>query len=407
MDNFKFSNKSAVSFAIVILLIVGAFGGGLIVGGAAKTLNVGASGGAPFDMNYIQDVYTRLSNNYLGDLPDSAKLTYGVAKGLVDSLGNEYSAFLDPKEAKDYLNSADSAFEGIGVTLGFDGTYTKIISPLEGYPGQKAGLLPGDLILAVNGEDVTGQQAEIVTTKIRGEANTVVKLKIYRPSASKNLEFDITRARIKLDNITYKEVKPGVFKINIVKFTEGAAGNKSGMQVFNDNWDKIVQEISAKNPKAIVLDLRNNPGGYVESVRHVAEEFLKSNQVIMGEEEKNKATQTYTDNRAGKFENIPVTVLVNSGSASAAEIMSAAIQDNKLGKVVGETTVGKGVEQTLLTLPDNSLLIVVFQKWLTPSGRQITKQTPITPDVKVELTPQDVEAGKDPQLAKALEVLGY
>jgi carboxyl-terminal processing protease len=406
METSKFSNKSAISFAIGTLAVITAFGGGLVIGSNATRASIAVSSNLPFDADYIQNIYSNVKNNYLGDIPDGKDLTYGVAKGIVESLGSEYSSFLNPTEAHEYLNSADSAFEGIGVTLGYDGTYTKIVSPLDGYPGQKAGLLPGDLVIEVNGENVTGKQPEIVTTKIRGKADTQVKLKIYRPSTSQNLDFEITRTRIKLDNITYKEVKPGIFKINIVRFTEGPNGGRSGPQVFNDSWDKVVQEVSAKSPKGIILDLRNNPGGYVESVRHVAEEFLKQNQTIMGEEEKNKASQTYTDTRGGKFENIPVTVLVNSGSASASEILSAAIQDNKIGKVVGETTVGKGVEQTVITLPDNSLLIIVFQKWLTPSGRQITKETPITPDYKVDLTPADAQAGKDPQLDKALEVLG-
>lgn len=402
--------KATVWFVVSILLIIAAFGSGVIVGGASNkqpTQQLVATQGSAFDVNYLNEVYATIEDQYLGNLPDTDTLTRSMAKGMVDALKDQYSAFLDPVESEGYFDSMASAFEGIGVQLGYDGNYTTVDTPLDGFPGQKAGLQSGDQILEVNGEDVSGQRPETVATKIRGEAGTDVNLKLYRAAEQRIFDVSITRGRIDLDNISYKMLDNGIAIIDITRFTEGDDGNQSGVEVFKIDWDAIVTKVVAENPKGIIVDLRNNPGGYVQAVKYVAEEFLSSNQIVLQEQSKGGDLEKFIDERVGRLEQIPMVVLVNEGSASASEIFAGAIQDNNRGKVVGgERTVGKGVEQRLLTMKDNSILMLVFRRWLTAGGRQLSKDSPIIPDQIVKLDDKNTQNGQDPQLQKALELLG-
>lgn len=388
------------NYAVVVILVAFAFGAGLLVGSNSPSP---VTGGANFfDGAYLQKIYSNIKAEYINELPSTTDITRGMAKGLVESLGDKYSSYLSPQEAADYLEGNDSAFEGIGVQLDFNGSYTFVLSPLDGYPGQKAGLLAGDLILEVDGSDVSGIRPELVATKIRGQAGTKVKLTVYREAEAKALDFEITRERIDLENITFEKLDNGVVRIDIVKFTEGREEGKDPVKVFNDAWDKVANQVKSLSPSAIVLDLRNNPGGYVDSVKYVAEEFLSKGNIIMQEEDKQGSREQIRDYRDGKFETVPLVVLVNEGSASASEILAAAIQENGRGKVVGMPTVGKGVEQKVLPLDDDGLLFLVFKRWLTPKANQLSPESPVTPDVEVKFDPA---VGTDNQLTRALESL--
>lgn len=387
-----------------VMLVVIAFAVGLLLGRSSilnsnQTAQLAEYG---IDSAYLEELLQEVKDNYLSDVPGGEDLTYGMAKGLVESLGDEYSAFLDPEQAKEYMDLSDSAYEGIGVQLGFNGQYTSVTTPIAGYPGEVAGMLAGDLIIEVDGEDVTGQRPEIVATKIRGEKGTKVKIKVYRESTAGVIDFEIERAAINLENIEYEQLDNGLVKIHIIKFTEGADGVSSGVQVFNRNWDRIVNEVVKLNPKGIVLDLRNNPGGYVESVKYVAEDFLLTDQVIMREQYGSGRENVYSSSRDGRLAKVPMVVLVNEGSASASEIFAGAMQDNSRAPIVGKPTVGKGVEQQLKRFDDGAMLLLVFKRWLTPDGVQISPESPIQPDVEIEFNP---EVSEDLQLDKAVELL--
>lgn len=402
------NDKLVLAFAAVVFVVVSAFGLGIVIGLAVKQ-EQGAAGiqvaaDLPLDLNYLKRVYGYIESVYLGQQPDSTTFTESVARGLVDALGDKYSSYLSPEDATAYLQGSASEYEGIGVQLGYNGQFTIVSTPMEGSPGKAAGLKPQDEIIEVNGEDVTGKRPEVVATKIRGKAGTEVQIKAYRQSSGELLDFKITRAKIDLENITYEDLGEGIYKINIIKFTEGEEGSLSGAEVFNRNWKKIVDEISTKTPKGIIVDLRNNPGGYVDSVRYVAEEFLTEGQVVMKEQKKDETPVEYKDNRAGKFEQVKLIVLVNEGSASASEILAGGLQDNKRAQIIGKPTVGKGVEQNVIQLDDGALLMLVFKKWLTPAGRQISEQTPIKPDFEIEYE-QASKPNVDLQLQKALELV--
>ncbi len=407
--NIKIS-KAATPYLIVFALVFGV-GLGAVVSSAFKSpfssagsvvnTTTSTSNISNLDADFFNSVTKVIQDNYIGDVPATKDLTYGAVKGFLDSLGNEYNSFLTPLEAQDYLQSRNPNIEGIGVTLKYDGENTVIETVLPNYPAAKAGMQSGDVIIEVNGEQVTGQMPTVVATKVRGEAGSEVKVKVFRADSEQaQIDFTVKREKIELDNISYKDLGNGIYRISITQFLDTTA------EEFNQKWDNIVNEINNKgNVKGIVMDLRSNPGGYVYSVRHVLEEFLGNGKILMSEEIKNKPKNDFRDARTGNFEQTPVVVLVNEGSASASEIFATAIQDNQRGKIVGKKTVGKGVEQQVMTLDDGSMLILVFQKWLTPSGRNIDPENSVTPDYEVDYTQENAKAGTDPQLDKAKELL--
>lgn len=354
-----------------------------------------------FDNEFINEVYKIFQEEYIGELPDKDELTYGVVKGLISSLNDPYTFFLDPEETKDYLSSRSPNFEGIGITLRYLNNNTEVETVLSGYPAESAGIKSGDIIVSVDNESVEGIQPNVVATKIRGEKGSDVVVEVFRPSESRLIEFTITRTSIEVSNVNYEKLEDGVYRISISQFID------ENVEKFNRSWNDVVNNILAEGqPKSIVVDLRNNPGGYVDSVKYVLEEFLPMNSVLMSEETREDGIITYRDQRVGKFESVELVVLVNEGSASASEIFAGAVQDNQRGSVVGNETTGKGVEQKVITgLPNDSLLIIVFQKWLTPSGRNVTKDNPIKPDLQVEFKVEDFNVGIDTQLNAALEVL--
>lgn len=403
------SNKTVAPILILLSFIVGIGVGALLLSIFSTTANVLNSKQAStssiseyFDEQYIEEVFEIFEERYLNELPDRSEASYGIIKGFISSLDDKYTSFLDPEEAEQYRESRDPSFDGIGVTLKFEEGYTKAETILKGNPAESAGMMPGDVVLEVDGEDVAGKFPAYVASKIRGEKGTQVNLKLYRESTPEVLEKTITRARIETSNIAWAELDNGVFQISISQFIDVTPS------AFNASWDNIVTEILAKNanPKGIIVDLRGNPGGYVDSVKYVLEEFLTSDQIMLIENSKIYGKIVYKDKRVGLLENIPVSVIVNEGSASASEIFATAIQENGRGKIVGTKTVGKGVEQEINdSFDDGSILVLVFQEWLTPKGNRISEDNPVKPDFEIELTEEQYVAGNDIQLNKALEVL--
>jgi carboxyl-terminal processing protease len=403
------SHKNIAPVLILLSFIVGIGVGALLLSifsTTANTLNrkqISSSALSEYiDVDYVSEVLEIFDERYLNELPDKDKASHGIIKGFITSLDDKYTSFLDPEEANQYRESRDPSFDGIGVTLKYEEGYTTAETVLKGNPAEAAGVQSGDVVLEVDGEDMAGKFPAYVSSKIRGEKGTEVKIKWYRESSSEVLDKTITRARIETTNISWEELENGVFQISISQFVDVTPS------AFNASWDKAVNEILAKNsnPDGIVVDLRGNPGGYVDSVKHVLEEFLSSEQIMLIENSKIYGKIVYKDKRTGSFENIPVSVIVNEGSASASEIFATAIQENGRGKVVGTKTVGKGVEQEINdSFDDGSILVLVFQEWLTPKENRISEENPVKPDFEVELTEEQYSAGNDTQLNKAVEEL--
>lgn len=403
MQDKRADNQPSAKYITSIVAVIIVFVIGLVLGSWWSKVEVSnVSVANKVDYGYLNELVNQIESDYIDDLENDASLTYGAAKGIVEALDDTYSAFLDPEEAESYFQSNGSSYVGVGISLGVDGDYVSVLSVMEGSPALAAGILADDVFIEVDGVDVVGLTPQEVATLIRGEQGTSVKLKVFRSSLNKELEIDVDRQEIDLDNIEYEVLEDGVVKINIRKFTEGAEGNLSGAEAFIKQWDEVVEKVSKENPKSIIVDLRNNPGGFLSGVKYVAEEFLPTGSVIYKEKEKNSPEIIASDSRSGAFEDLPVVVLVNQGSASAAEIFAGALQDNDRAEVIGTETVGKGVEQKLITLDDGSVLLLVFRAWLTPNGKQVNPENPIIPDTEIEI---NAEAKTDTQLEAAIKAL--
>lgn len=371
-------NKILLGFIAVVFTMVIVFVLGILIGTSFRTERANILD--KVDAAYLNNILQAIQDGYLGEFPSNTDVTYSLAKGLVESLRDKYSSFLTPEEVKQYYESNDSKYEGIGVSLDFDGEYTYIQSVFLGFPGEKAGLKSGDLLLSIDGEAMIGVRPEIAVGKIKGPAGSELSMQVHRVGSNQTLEVKMKRDKIDLDNVFYQDLGDGIYMISIVKFTEG----EEGFEAFNAVWRKIAAEVAAKSPRGLVIDLRNNPGGYVESVKYVLEDFFKDNTVILQEKSKQGGIQKYYDTRRGVFEDLPLAVMVNEGSASASEIFAGAIQDLARGKVIGKPTVGKGVEQIVIPQEDGAMLLLVYKYWLTAGGRQLSEENPIKPDLEIE-----------------------
>lgn len=385
----KFSNNPMLKNIGAFLLISAIFVVGIYIGRMnpdpkeldAKGYSITGDLKSEFenvDVNILWEVWQKLEDEHISSEIDPKNLIYGAVKGMVNSLDDPYTAFLEPSEVSDYKDSNAGEYQGIGATLKQEGSYVGVESPVDKSPAQKAGVKAGDLILKVDDKDMYNKTLYEAVSLIRGEAGTNVKIEIFRPADQKEYTFNITREKIDIDNIELEDLGNGYLKIKLYKFTE------SDIQEFIKMWDSVVSQALAKNPKGIIIDLRNNPGGYVSGVEYVLGDFIPAGKIALIEETKNGVRTEHLIQRNGRLLNVPIVVMVNSGSASASEIFAGAIQDYGRGKIIGQKTVGKGVEQKLVTLSDGSLLQVVFQKWLTPMGKNISKEDPITPDLIVE-----------------------
>lgn len=387
----KSKHLPIIIIALVVVFTSGIMAGNIINAARANIRPVNSN--EYIDNEYVSNVLQVIRDNYLGDMPDKTSMTLSVVQGLVESLGDRYTVFMRPEEAKAYNQSASNSFQGIGITLSQNGENAMVESVIPGLPAEKAGLLPGDVIVEVGGENVTGMSYSKVAELIRGEVNTTVNLKLLRDQTI--VDFAVVRAFIDLPNIEFKMTNDGYALIKIIRFTD------NDLAEFKRSWDGIVSQVVSHNPKGVIMDLRNNPGGYVEGVRYVAEEFLRSQQIIYSEKTKQGRVLDYPDNRTGRLENYKLAVLVNNGSASASEIFAAAIKDNARGKVMGIATVGKGVEQRVIDFTDGSMLLVVYRRWLTPKGNNLGEGAPLQPEIEVA----DEVVNTDALIDKAKELL--
>lgn len=344
------------------------------------------------NVGLLWELWETLETEYLEpEELDGQEMLYGAAQGLVDGIGDGYTSFLSPEQTKEYLSSNKREFQGIGTTLADEADFVIIESPIDGSPAERAGLKAKDVILKVDDVDMQGKLAIEVAKAIRGDANTKVKITYYRPSTNQTSDLEIIREKIDLENISIETLEEGLSILKIYQFTE------ADVDTFKREWDKNISDLIATNPKGLIIDLRNNPGGFVDAVRYSLGDFLAEGSVVFMEEDRLGKRVEYKVNREGRLLNVPIVVLVNEGSASASEIFAGAIQDHSRGKIIGTKTVGKGVEQKLIDLSDGSMLQVVFQRWLTPKGRNISKKEPITPEI--------LESEPELQLSKAISEL--
>ncbi len=396
---------------ITILFIIGAFYGGYYFGKRGFQVEIKKNppkieivnqnpGDRKVDMAQFWRVWDMVSNEFLLRPVDGNKMLQGAIVGMVESLEDPYTAYLPPKVNEVVNSSLHGNYHGIGAELGVKDSQLIVISPIDGSPAKAAGIKAGDKILEIEKKATFGISVNEAVSMIRGPSGTKINL-LIQSNDDKPREVAITRDVINLPSISWQDKGDGTAYLRVSRFY-GPESNK--------DWDKAVADmnINMKELDAIVLDLRDNPGGYLQSSVYMAEEFFTNKPVVFQEDAVGNATP-FNAKRVGAYHNIPaVFVLVNQGSASASEILAAALRDNIGAKLIGVKTFGKGTIQTAQDFEDGSGVHITVAKWLTPKkewvGNGGTNAIGITPDVVVELTEDDRNNAKDPQLDKAIEL---
>lgn len=348
------------------------------------------------DYSLFWDAYDLLNAKFVDRPLDQQKLLHGAIAGMVSAAGDPYTVFFDPKQSEDFKNELQGSFDGIGAEIGIKDDQLVIIAPLEGTPASQAGLNAGDIILSINDESTAGLTVDQAVSKIRGEAGTEVKLTILSEGSSDPREVKIKRARIEVKSVKLESKEVNGKKIALIKINRFGDDTKGLL-------DHSVDQVLSGNYNGVIIDLRNNPGGYLETAITSASNWVDSGNVVVKEVMYDGSVKDYDAKGVSRLKGIKTVVLVNGGSASASEILAGALQDYGLATLVGTKTFGKGSVQELSALRDNSTVKITTAKWHTPKDRSINKNG-LEPNIKVELTKEDVQAKKDPQLDKALEI---
>lgn len=416
--SMKRSLKIVVIAVVVLMLISTAFGAGIVLGQVG--LGAEAAGAAPVtgpeiegevDFDTFWQAWEIVQEEFIDrEALEETDLEYGAIRGMIQALGDEgHTTFMTPEELNRQRTDISGKFQGIGAYIGMEDGLPIIVAPFEGSPAEEAGILSGDIIMEVDGEDVTTWPIGDIVDVIRGEEGTEVVLTVLRPEAGESPEISIIRGEITIPAATWAMI-PGT---DVAMVRLGQFNANASKQIVN-----AIREAEAAGATSLVVDLRNNPGGLLEQVIKVTSEFVEGGNVLQQEDARGNR-KPYPDRRGGAALDIPMVLLVNGGSASSSEIFAGAIQDHERGEVVGETTFGTGTVLEPFILDDGSGLMLGTSQWLTADGRLIRKQG-IEPDITVDLPmtadllyPRDLEdltvaellEGEDTQLLKALELL--
>ena len=408
--------RGALIGAVAIIMLLGSFSGGFLVGHFVPLQRTASLPGfvsstepvptvSPQEQSTTPDglqtlfqpfweAWNIVHDEYVDQPVDDTALMQGAIRGMIEALGDEHSSYMDPKTYQDANDSLAGSYEGIGAWVDTTADYLTVISPIPGSPAERVGMESGDKIIAIDGEDMTGIDAEVVRQRVLGPAGSTVVLTVAREGEADPLEFSITREKIVIKSATGEMLDNGIGYVQITTF-----GDKTTPEL-----RAALKDLMAQNPKGLIVDLRNNGGGYLQTAVEVASEFI-GNGVILYEQYGDGQRTTYQALKNGQATEIPLIVLINEGTASASEIVAGAIQDYGRGQLVGVTSYGKGSVQNWVPLSnDQGAVRVTIAKWLTPDERTI-QGTGLTPDVEIEITDEDRQGNLDPQLDKAVEVL--
>ena len=334
-------------------------------------------------------------DQYVEQPVDDVALLQGAIRGMLDALGDPHTAYMDPGEFDQLNLHQEGQYEGIGAWVDTSGDYLVIISPMPDSPAEEAGLKPGDEVLAIDGDDMTGVDGDLVLRRILGPAGSKIVMTIRREGIDDPFDVEITRAEIVVPSVEGEMLEDNIAYVHIYTF-----GDTTTSELRRE-----LKKLMADDPIGLIVDLRNNGGGYLHTAIEVTSQFVEADKVVMYEEFADGSHKTFTAQRGGLATDIPLIVLVNEGTASASEITAGAIQDYGIGQLVGVTTFGKGSVQNIEILPnDQGALRVTVARWLTPNERQI-HQLGLEPDVEVEFTEEDFDAERDPQLDEAVKIL--
>lgn len=398
------SQESMKQYTLTFLVVamVAAFGVGLYTGKQQNTpvvpegvsnIEIGKPQGVDFTLFWDAWKQLREKSVKSKDL-DPQKMVYGAISGMVGSLKDPYTVFMNPQDSKRFLEDVSGSFEGVGMEVGIKKDTLTVIAPLEGTPAKRAGIRAGDMIAKIGGRNTETMSVEEAVSLIRGAKGTTVTLSMFREGWRDQKDITLTREVIKVPTISWELKEGDVAYVKIYHFSENAA----------DEFRKTVGQITASPAKRVVVDVRNNPGGYLEVAQDIASWFIKRNDtVVMQDPGPDGTKKIFKSKGYGALQSYPVVVLINEGSASASEILAGALRDDINAPLVGTKSFGKGSVQELFDLKDFSSLKITVAYWLTPKGNQIAEKG-LEPDIKVLMTENDYETNKDPQLQKAIEV---
>lgn len=410
--------KNSTKILIILSLVIFLFGSGYKLGeykANKQKLGLDNSTSATsqatineFDFNLFWDVWNKVVNKYVDKKKiDLKKMFYGSVKGMVSSLNDHYTFFLTPEENTESKKDLEGKFSGIGAQLGMKDNQVIVIAPIKDSPAEKAGIMAGDIIIKVDGQSTKEWTLLQTVSKIRGTKGTKVEITIQRKS--KEHKFKITRDEILVDSVEFKLEKESQCKENCKEIAYIKI-NQFGENT-NSEWDKAVNKVleNYQNKKIsnLVLDLRDNPGGFLESSVYIASEFLKRNQLVVKQESTTSENKEYYVTKEGKLQQISTIVLINQGSASASEILAGALKSYNRAKLIGEKSFGKGSVQEALDLKKGAGLHITVAKWILPNGEWINGKG-IEPNIKIK---NNIKEGNtltretDLQLEKAIKLL--
>ncbi len=336
-----------------------------------------------------------LEHDFYGDLPDDQEMTYSAIHGVIDDLDDNYTAFLEPELAAVVREDMSGSFEGIGAVVNMnDAGQLEIVQTIKGAPAAQAGLRSGDIVLAVGDTAIEEMSVFEAVALIRGPAGSVARLTIKRQDIEEPFVVEVVRQRIEMPTVESKMLDDGIAYLKLTEFNAQAASKlRDGLQ-----------SLLAEEPRGLIFDLRDNPGGFLSVSVEIGSQFVGEGSILV-EKLKDDQDRDYPVQDGGlATDDPPLVVLVNGGTASASEIVAGAIQDTGRGTLIGEQTLGKGSVQLSHHLSDGSELRVTIARWFTPNGRAIHEEG-LAPDIQVDITEEDIEAGRDPQLQRAIEYL--
>lgn len=345
------------------------------------------------DFRMFWQVWNLLSEKFYFQPVSETKLFYGALQGIVAALEDPYTVFFTPDKAEEFNQELEGRFEGIGAEIGIKHDQLTIIAPLPDSPAEKSGLMSGDVVVAIDGMETYGIDVDSAVSLIRGPAGSTVVLTIYREGVEDLFDVEIVRDKIDMVSVRTTIRPDNIAYVEIFSFAEDTG------RLFNEAVDTILN----KDAKGIIVDLRGNSGGYLEMANEVASRWVDNDVVVIERDSRGNETKFYGQGSAD-FKSIPTVVLVNQGTASGSEIVAGALQDYGLATIVGKQTFGKGSIQEMEKLKDGSAVKITVAEWLTPAGRSFN-ESGIVPDIEVELTDEDYNLDRDPQLEKALEII--
>lgn len=400
----KMNRKNLIA-VIMISLALGFFGGVEFqktqepFGGGLRDL-IARDAGQPesVDFSLFWDAWNLIHERYVDRANlNTQEMVFGAIEGMVKSVGDPFTVFLEAKESKRLEEDIRGEFAGVGIEIGMREDVLTVIAPLKDTPADRAGIIAGDKILKIDGDSTAGITLEEAVSKIRGRRGTKVVLTISRKkdSQEETKDFELTRDRIKIPTIKWSKIEPDIGHIQLFSFN----------QIAKNEFDQALKELKKQGAdKKLILDLRNNPGGLLDLAIDISSYFLEPGELVVIEDFGNGEKDELKSKPNGFLKDAKIVILINKGSASASEIVAGALHDQRGIKLVGEKTFGKGSVQQIEELRFRTSLKITVAKWLTPKGRSISDEG-IEPDIKVEKTEEDTKEGRDPQLERAIEII--